>query len=39
MNQIGLDDQGKQMAGMVFARAKDDDRYSIYDYAAQFAEI
>jgi DnaJ like chaperone protein len=38
MNQIGLDDQGKQMAGMIFTRAKDDSS-SIYDYAAQFAEI
>jgi DnaJ like chaperone protein len=38
MNQIGLDDQGKQMAGMIFTRAKDDSN-SIYDYATQFAEI
>ncbi len=38
MNQIGLDDQGKQMAGEIFSRAKDDDS-SVYDYAAQYGEV
>lgn len=39
MNQIGLDDKGKQMAGEIFSRARDDESNSIYDYATQFAEI
>jgi len=39
MQQIGLDEQGKQMAGMIFARAKDDDSSTVYDYATQFAEV
>jgi len=38
MQQLGLDDQGKQLAGMIFAKAKDD-QHSVYDYAAQFAEV
>jgi DnaJ like chaperone protein len=38
MNQIGLDDNAKQMVGMIFSRARDDSS-SIYDYATQFAEI
>ena len=38
MNQIGLDNKAKQVAGMIFARAKDDSS-SIYDYATQFGQI
>jgi len=38
MNQIGLDEQSKQVAGEIFSKAKDDDS-SVYDYAAQFGEV
>jgi len=38
MTQIGLDHQASQVAGAIFAKAKDDD-HSVYDYAAQFAEV
>ncbi len=38
MNQIGLDEKAKQMAGEIFSRAKDDD-HSVYDYASQFGEV
>ncbi len=38
MNQIGLDEHSKQVAGEIFARARDDDS-SVYDYATQFGEV
>jgi len=38
MDQLGLDEQRKQIAGMIFSKAKDDDS-SVYDYAAQFGEV
>jgi len=38
MNQIGLDERAKGIAGEIFSRAKDDDS-SVYDYAAQFGEV
>jgi len=38
MQQLGLDARSKEVAGMIFAKAKDDDS-SVYDYAAQFAEV
>jgi len=38
MNQIGLDERAKAIAGEIFSRAKDDD-CSVYDYAAQFGEV
>jgi len=37
MDQLGLDARSKEVAGMIFAKAKDDDS-SVYDYAAQLAE-
>jgi len=38
MDQLGLDEQSKQVAGEIFSKAKDDDS-SVYDYAAQFGEV
>ncbi|MBL4775478.1 MAG: TerB family tellurite resistance protein [Mariprofundus sp.] len=38
MDQLGLDARSKEVAGMVFAKAKDDDS-SVYDYAAQFSKV
>jgi len=39
MQQLGLDARSKEAAGLIFAKAKDDDSSSVYDYAAQFAEV
>jgi len=38
MDQLRLDARSKEVAGMIFSKAKDDTTSSVYDYAAQFAE-